>query len=315
MSENMVFSFNIAKDAARILWGTRTTTQDRTLWMLWMGWESSRKKDSPMTSQNLWRSDGEIEGWMEVVWLIFGPCQRSQSIEQVAKVQDVWRSGSLPDSQTRAVFKNVPWKQKPTKMSFTIPVPIFNEGILDPNFFHDLGLESNFVSWSLIEKKPTLSLGVSWIWFFVRQEKISNSRSFLLGMPLIGMYCASRGTSRLGCRMLHLWFVWYKWTNAYENARSRWWRPTWKTIVPWEGEISVERFFFVVFVFFWRRGKQGEKSRHFLKKYFVLLGGMLVSYHQGVRKVTIYYYLEDDTCQIQEPKMDNSGMPQGALWV
>eukprot|EP00434_Breviolum_minutum_P031182 symbB.v1.2.027577.t1/scaffold2840.1/size69153/2 len=34
-----------------------------------------------------------------------------------------------------------------------------------------------------------------------------------------------------------------------------------------------------------------------------------------VRKVTIYYYLEDDTCQIQEPKMDNSGMPQGALWV
>ncbi|CAJ1333237.1 unnamed protein product, partial [Effrenium voratum] len=32
-----------------------------------------------------------------------------------------------------------------------------------------------------------------------------------------------------------------------------------------------------------------------------------------VRKVTIYYYLEDDTCQIQEPKQDNSGMPQGQL--
>lgn len=123
------------------------------------------------------------------------------------------------------------------------------------------------------------------------------------------------GYFKAGMSDVDLWFVWYKWTNAYENARSRWWRPTWKTIVPWEGEISVERFFFVVFVFFWRRGKQGEKSRHFLKKYFVLLGGMLVSYHQGVRKVTIYYYLEDDTCQIQEPKMDNSGMPQGALWV
>eukprot|EP00435_Cladocopium_sp_Y103_P059707 s418_g21.t1 len=32
-----------------------------------------------------------------------------------------------------------------------------------------------------------------------------------------------------------------------------------------------------------------------------------------VRKVVIYYYLEDDTCQIQEPKQDNSGMPQGQL--
>ncbi|CAE7679512.1 EFHC1 [Symbiodinium microadriaticum] len=32
-----------------------------------------------------------------------------------------------------------------------------------------------------------------------------------------------------------------------------------------------------------------------------------------VRKVTIYYYLEDDTCQIIEPKQDNSGIPQGQL--
>ncbi|CAK9046445.1 unnamed protein product [Durusdinium trenchii] len=32
-----------------------------------------------------------------------------------------------------------------------------------------------------------------------------------------------------------------------------------------------------------------------------------------VRKAIIYYYLEDDTCQIQEPKVDNSGMPQGQL--
>jgi len=32
-----------------------------------------------------------------------------------------------------------------------------------------------------------------------------------------------------------------------------------------------------------------------------------------VRKVTIYYYLEDDTCQITEPRQDNSGIPQGTL--
>jgi hypothetical protein len=32
-----------------------------------------------------------------------------------------------------------------------------------------------------------------------------------------------------------------------------------------------------------------------------------------VRKVIIYYYLEDDTCQISEPKQDNSGIPQGIL--
>jgi hypothetical protein len=32
-----------------------------------------------------------------------------------------------------------------------------------------------------------------------------------------------------------------------------------------------------------------------------------------VRKVVIYFYLEDDTCQITEPRQDNSGMPQGTL--
>eukprot|EP00933_Yihiella_yeosuensis_P005802 TRINITY_DN110391_c0_g1_i1.p1 TRINITY_DN110391_c0_g1~~TRINITY_DN110391_c0_g1_i1.p1 ORF type:complete len:748 (+),score=182.32 TRINITY_DN110391_c0_g1_i1:97-2340(+) len=32
-----------------------------------------------------------------------------------------------------------------------------------------------------------------------------------------------------------------------------------------------------------------------------------------VRKVTIFYYLEDDTCHIIEPKQDNSGIPQGQL--
>jgi len=32
-----------------------------------------------------------------------------------------------------------------------------------------------------------------------------------------------------------------------------------------------------------------------------------------VRNVTIYYYLEDDTCQVIEPKQDNSGIPQGQL--
>jgi len=32
-----------------------------------------------------------------------------------------------------------------------------------------------------------------------------------------------------------------------------------------------------------------------------------------VRKVTVYYYLEDDTCQIVEPRQDNSGIPQGQL--
>ena len=32
-----------------------------------------------------------------------------------------------------------------------------------------------------------------------------------------------------------------------------------------------------------------------------------------VRKCVIYYYLEDDTMQISEPKQDNSGIPQGTL--
>mmetsp|Transcript_33036 Transcript_33036/g.98182 ORF Transcript_33036/g.98182 Transcript_33036/m.98182 type:complete len:749 (+) Transcript_33036:71-2317(+) len=32
-----------------------------------------------------------------------------------------------------------------------------------------------------------------------------------------------------------------------------------------------------------------------------------------VRNVTIYYYLEDDTMQVTEPKQDNSGIPQGQL--
>jgi hypothetical protein len=32
-----------------------------------------------------------------------------------------------------------------------------------------------------------------------------------------------------------------------------------------------------------------------------------------VRKVVIYYYLEDDTVQVTEPRQDNSGIPQGTL--
>jgi hypothetical protein len=32
-----------------------------------------------------------------------------------------------------------------------------------------------------------------------------------------------------------------------------------------------------------------------------------------VRKVVIYYYLEDDTCAVTEPRQDNSGIPQGTL--
>jgi len=32
-----------------------------------------------------------------------------------------------------------------------------------------------------------------------------------------------------------------------------------------------------------------------------------------IRRVTVYYYLEDDTCAITEPRIDNSGMPQGTL--
>jgi len=32
-----------------------------------------------------------------------------------------------------------------------------------------------------------------------------------------------------------------------------------------------------------------------------------------VRKVIVYYFLEDDTCQVTEPKEDNSGIPQGTL--
>ena len=30
---------------------------------------------------------------------------------QVSKVQDMWRSGSFPDSETREVFKNASWKE------------------------------------------------------------------------------------------------------------------------------------------------------------------------------------------------------------
>ncbi len=32
-----------------------------------------------------------------------------------------------------------------------------------------------------------------------------------------------------------------------------------------------------------------------------------------VRRVVIYYYLEDDTLQVFEPKVDNAGIPQGAF--
>lgn len=34
---------------------------------------------------------------------------------------------------------------------------------------------------------------------------------------------------------------------------------------------------------------------------------------QRVRKCVIYFYLEDDTIQVSEPKQDNSGIPQGGL--
>merc|ERR1719428_2638126 len=32
-----------------------------------------------------------------------------------------------------------------------------------------------------------------------------------------------------------------------------------------------------------------------------------------IRKCVVYYYLEDDTCHITEPRQDNSGLPQGTL--
>lgn len=35
--------------------------------------------------------------------------------------------------------------------------------------------------------------------------------------------------------------------------------------------------------------------------------------HFRVRKVIVLYYLEDDTCQVIEPRQDNSGIPQGTL--
>lgn len=129
-------------------------------------------------------------------------------------------------------------------------------------------------------------------------------------MPLIGMSCASRVTSRLGCRDVAIvWHKWTQWTNEWTNARSRWWRPTWKTIVPWG------RFPWTDFLVEFFEGDNKEKKPSFSKEAFCPTRCILVSYHQGVRKVVIYYYLEDDTCQIQEPKMDNSGMPQGALCV
>ena len=33
----------------------------------------------------------------------------------------------------------------------------------------------------------------------------------------------------------------------------------------------------------------------------------------NVRKVKIYYFLEDGTIQVNEPKVDNSGMTQGCF--
>ena len=32
-----------------------------------------------------------------------------------------------------------------------------------------------------------------------------------------------------------------------------------------------------------------------------------------VRRAIIYYYLEDDTMHITEPRIDNAGIPQGTL--
>ena len=32
-----------------------------------------------------------------------------------------------------------------------------------------------------------------------------------------------------------------------------------------------------------------------------------------VRKCVLYYYLEDDTIHISEPRVDNSGIPQGSF--
>lgn len=35
--------------------------------------------------------------------------------------------------------------------------------------------------------------------------------------------------------------------------------------------------------------------------------------HERIRNVVLYYYLEDDTCHVVEPRTDNSGLPQGQL--
>eukprot|EP00971_Amphidinium_carterae_P105732 2093917-Amphidinium_carterae.1 len=34
-----------------------------------------------------------------------------------------------------------------------------------------------------------------------------------------------------------------------------------------------------------------------------------------VRRIVLYYHLDDDSCHVVEQKQDNSGMPQGGAWV
>lgn len=193
-----------------------------------------------------------------------------------------------------------------------IHVPIFNEEILDPNFFHDLGLESNFLSWSLIEKKtpsPWVSAG-----FDDSQAGKDIQFQELPAWDAFDRHVLRfTGYFKAGMSDVEIVFCVVQMDQCLRKRQE--------SVV----ETNLENYRalrggnFLGEILFYRIRKEEKtrekKRRHFLKKYFVLLGGMLVSYHQGVRKVTIYYYLEDDTCQIQEPKMDNSGMPQGALWV
>eukprot|EP00928_Gymnodinium_smaydae_P024383 TRINITY_DN1973_c0_g4_i1.p1 TRINITY_DN1973_c0_g4~~TRINITY_DN1973_c0_g4_i1.p1 ORF type:complete len:749 (+),score=176.38 TRINITY_DN1973_c0_g4_i1:99-2345(+) len=56
-------------------------------------------------------------------------------------------------------------------------------------------------------------------------------------------------------------------------------------------------------------------DRHVLRYYGFFKESVVESNLENyrVRKVVILYYLEDDTCQILEPRQDNSGIPQGTF--
>ena len=54
-------------------------------------------------------------------------------------------------------------------------------------------------------------------------------------------------------------------------------------------------------------GANLEKSRLIV----VLLDSKTLQFR--VRRVILYYYLEDDSIQVVEPKVDNAGIPQGAF--